>query len=174
MTTSPAQFLAPILNGEPIPKETLVYFRTRLRLRLQEFILREFTRKQARARKEGGQFTRADLARRIHRRPELVTRWLGGACNLTADTVSDLLLGMAAEPDFAAAYLADVIAERPTIRTTTRADVIPITGRPKRQSQATTQPVLTNMPLPEPQSTRLQPAGIVVPLFSQRFRKDAA
>jgi hypothetical protein len=28
------------------------------------------------------------------------------------DTLSDLLLGMAAEPDFAAAYLADVIGER--------------------------------------------------------------
>jgi hypothetical protein len=164
MITSQAEFLAPILSAEPIPEETLVYFRTRLRLRLQEFILREFTRKQARAREEGGQFTRADLARRIHRRPELVTRWLGGACNLTADTVSDLLLGMAAEPDFAAAYLADVIVEEPATRTTTRADVIPITSRPKRQSQATGQPALTNMPLPEPQRARPQPPGIVVPL----------
>jgi hypothetical protein len=172
MTTSQAQFLAPILSGEPIPKETLVYFRTRLRLRLQEFVLREFTRKQARAREAGGQFTRADLARRIHRRPELVTRWLGGTCNLTADTVSDLLLGMAAEPDFAAAYLADVMVERPATKTTPRADVIPITSHPKRQNQATRQPGLTTVPLPEPQSTRSQPHGIVVPLFSPR--RDAA
>lgn len=112
MTTSQAQFLAPILSGEPIPEETLVYFRTRLRLRLQEFILREFARQQTRTRETGGRFTRADLARRIHRKPELVTRWLGHACNLETDTLSDLLLGMAAEPDFAAAYLADVIGER--------------------------------------------------------------
>jgi|SRR5579862_5495231 len=110
MTTSAAPFLAPILSGDPIPIETLVYFRTRFRLRLQEFILHEFARCQRQAEKAGHKFTRRDLAHRINRKPELVTRWLGSAGNMTADTISDLLLGIGAETDLTAAYLSDVMA----------------------------------------------------------------
>ena len=37
------------------------------------------------------------LAKRIGRPPEVINRWLGSPSNLTLDTVSDLLLGIAAE-----------------------------------------------------------------------------
>jgi hypothetical protein len=46
-----------------------------------------------------GKISKADLARRIGRKPEQISRWLGAAGNWTIDTVSDLLLGMSAEPE---------------------------------------------------------------------------
>jgi hypothetical protein len=104
MNTSQAGFLSEILAGGKISKGILVYFRERLKNRLHQFILREFTSKQ----KEG--LTQADVARMLCRRPEQIHRWLGSPSNLTTDTLSDLLLAISkAEVEFAA----DKIAERP-------------------------------------------------------------
>lgn len=93
-------FLSEILKGDPIPVGKLAYFRERLRNRLYEFVAREFLERQER---EG--LTRADVARRIRRRPEQVTRWLGAPGNWTLDTLSDLMLALALEPEFSAASL---------------------------------------------------------------------
>ena len=71
---------------------TLSYFRERLRNRLHQLVLREFMRRE-----NAGELTRADLARRLSKRPEQITRWLGAPGNWTLDTVSDLLLGMGME-----------------------------------------------------------------------------
>jgi hypothetical protein len=75
-----------ICAGEPIPIGKLAYFRTRLRLELYEFILRRFHAQET--------LTKAELARRIHRSPDVVNRWLGAPGNWTIDTLSDLLIGM--------------------------------------------------------------------------------
>ena len=93
-------FLSEILKGDPIPVGKLAYFRERLRNRLYEFVAKEFLERQER---EG--LTRADVARRIRRRPEQVTRWLGAPGNWTLDTLSDLMVAMALEPEFSAASL---------------------------------------------------------------------
>lgn len=69
----------------------LGYFQGRLRNKLFSELLGLFFRK-----KEQG-YTRADLARRLGRRPEQVTRWLAGPGNLKIDTLSDLLLAMGHE-----------------------------------------------------------------------------
>jgi hypothetical protein len=69
----------------------LGYFQGRLRNKLFSEMLGLFLRK-----KEHG-FTRADLARRLGKRPEQVTRWLAGPGNLKIDTLSDLLLAMGHE-----------------------------------------------------------------------------
>ena len=83
------------LTGDRIPLGTLSYFRERFRDRLYDLVLSEFHRQVA----ECG-LTKADVARRIGRRPEQITRWFGAPGNWTLETVSDLLLAVAkAEPD---------------------------------------------------------------------------
>lgn len=93
-TSRKKPFLSEILNDEPIPIGKLAYFRERFRDRLYELVVEEFLKKE-----ESG-LTRAEVARRIGRRPEQITRWLGAPGNWTLETVSDLLLAISkAEPD---------------------------------------------------------------------------
>jgi hypothetical protein len=93
MTTSPQNtFLSEILSGQPIPIGKLAYFRGRLSNRIHELVLEEFARLESEKK-----ITRAELARRINRKPEQITRWLAMPGNLESDTVSDLLLGMGYE-----------------------------------------------------------------------------
>lgn len=93
MTTShQTSFLSEIASGEPIPAGKLAYFQERTRNNLYHFVMTKFLEKE---RAEG--FTRAQLARRIGRNPAVVTRLLGAPGNWTIATVSDLLLGIAAE-----------------------------------------------------------------------------
>jgi hypothetical protein len=77
--------------GTPIPDEKLVYFRTRSRNRLYHFILSRFVAEQEKG------LTKAALARRIGKSPEVINRWLGSPSNLTADSISDLLIGISGE-----------------------------------------------------------------------------
>jgi hypothetical protein len=78
-------------SGPPIPQSTLAYFQQRSRNRLFNFIIERFE-----AAREGG-LTKAQLARRIGRTPDQINRWLSSPSNLTVDTASDLLIGIAAE-----------------------------------------------------------------------------
>lgn len=88
------QFLSEILNDEPIPIGKLAYFRERFRDRLYEMVVGEFLKRES-----SGEISRAGLARRIGKRPEQITRWLGAPGNWTLETVSDLVLAIAkAEP----------------------------------------------------------------------------
>jgi hypothetical protein len=74
----------------------LAYFRERQRLRLYEVVVTEFLRSG---------ITKAELARRMGRKPEQITRWLGAPGNWTLDTVSDLLLAISrSELDAALSY----------------------------------------------------------------------
>jgi hypothetical protein len=94
MTTSQtAKFFSAVIKGERIPEGKLAYFRARLRTRLHDLVLSEFARLAL-----SDQITRAELAERIGRQPEQITRWLGSPGNWTLDTLSDLALGMGAEP----------------------------------------------------------------------------
>ena len=77
-----------VYNSPQVSLKTLGYLRAQFRNRLHQLILTEFKKKE----KHG--FTKADLARRIHKKPEQITRLLGAPGNWTLDTVSDLLLGM--------------------------------------------------------------------------------
>jgi hypothetical protein len=91
-------FLAHVLNelklghdGPEIPEAKRVYFRRRLRDRFFDFLLEKFEREEANG------LTQAKLSRRIGKPPEVINRWLNAPCNLTLDSASDLLLGIAAE-----------------------------------------------------------------------------
>lgn len=96
MTTSRKKpFLSDVLGSDRIPLGTLSYFRERFRDRLYDLVMEEFLKQQT----ESG-LTRAEVARRISRRPEQVTRWFAAPGNWTLETVSDLLLAVAkSEPD---------------------------------------------------------------------------
>lgn len=87
---SPMPFLSEIVSGTAIPPGKRAYFQERLRNRLYDLVIDEFRKQQ----KTG--LTQAALAARIGRRPEQVHRWLASPANLTFDTLSDLLLGIAA------------------------------------------------------------------------------
>ena len=91
-TSQTKSILSELRNGEPIPPHVQAYFQERLKNRLHSFILRKFMEEE-----RAGRLTKAALARRMAKRPEIVTRLLGAPGNWTLDTVSDLLLGIAAE-----------------------------------------------------------------------------
>ena len=88
-TSQRTPFLSEIESGKPIPLGKLAYFRERFRDRLYELVVSEFL-KQERA----GGLSKAEVARRIGRKPEQITRWLGAPGNWTLETVSDLLLAI--------------------------------------------------------------------------------
>jgi hypothetical protein len=109
MTTSQkTSFLSDILEGKKIPLGKIAFFQERLRNRLYELVVTEFL-KQC----EEQKLTKAELARRIGRKPEQVTRWLGAPGNWTLDTVSDLMLGMGAEVELSVAPLRETSPARP-------------------------------------------------------------
>lgn len=85
---------------EELPLARLAYFRARLTNRIHELVLKEFALQE-----RSGKLSRVGLARRIRRKPEQITRWLGSPGNWTLDTLSDLLLGMGLEPEIKAQSL---------------------------------------------------------------------
>lgn len=78
-----------ILSDKPMSVGILSYFRTRLRLTLHSLIVDGFLQQK--------HLTKAKLARRIGRKPEVINRLLANPGNWTLDTVSDLLLALGAE-----------------------------------------------------------------------------
>jgi plasmid maintenance system antidote protein VapI len=105
MTTSQKQLsLTDILEGHPIPAGTLEYFRARLRSKFHQLVLDEFLRQE-----DSSGLTKAELARRIGKGAHQVNRWLGAPGNWTLQTVSDLLLAMGSEPEFAVLHIQDRI-----------------------------------------------------------------
>lgn len=91
MTTSPTAFLHEIVNYQPIPAGKLAYFRARLQDRIYNLVTREFLRKE-----NANQMSRSDLADRLGKDPAQITRHFASPGNWTLDTISDLLLGVAA------------------------------------------------------------------------------
>jgi hypothetical protein len=94
LTSQERQFFSELAAGHAgptIPEAKRVYFQTRLRNKIFDFIVGRFVREQKRG------LTKAVLARRIGKSPEVINRWLGAPSNLTTDTISDLLLGICAE-----------------------------------------------------------------------------
>ncbi|HSH87277.1 MAG TPA: hypothetical protein VK958_08535 [Methylophilus sp.] len=71
----------------------LAYFRGRLSNKIHALVLSEFARQE-----KLGKISKASLSRRVGKKPEQITRWLGSSGNWTIETLSDLLLGMGLEP----------------------------------------------------------------------------
>lgn len=91
MTISQTPFLPDLKSDDAIPQVRLAYLQERTRNQLFQFILKKYIEAEA------GGLTKAKLARRIHRSPEVITRLLGSPGNWTISTISDLLAGIADE-----------------------------------------------------------------------------
>lgn len=91
-------FLIEVLEGKPIPEGKKEYFRWRLKSRLHQLVVREYLRH------EDLGLTQKEWAMRIGKGEAVVNRLLGAPGNWTLDTVSDLLLGLGAEPELAVHY----------------------------------------------------------------------
>ena len=83
--------LPDLTSDDAIPYGHLAYLQERTRNQLFQFILKKFIEAEARG------LTKAKLARRMHRSPEVITRLLGSPGNWTISTISDLLAGIADE-----------------------------------------------------------------------------
>jgi hypothetical protein len=87
-------FLSEILEDKPVPEDTLVYFRERLRDRLHSAFLKAFLK-----RSEEKGLKKKDLAIRIHRTSAQIARWFSTPSNITLDSVSDLMVGLGMDFD---------------------------------------------------------------------------
>jgi len=84
ISRSPSTLAKPS-GDEPVKLGTLGYFRARNRGRVHDLVLSEFGRSG---------ISKATLARRLKKRPEIITRLLSGPGNWTMDTFSDLLFAI--------------------------------------------------------------------------------
>jgi transcriptional regulator with XRE-family HTH domain len=85
MSTSQTTGLSEPVGADKISVGTLGYIRARHRQRAYDLVIREF--------KKSG-MTQADLARRLGKSPEVISRLLARPSNWEADTFSDLLFAI--------------------------------------------------------------------------------
>jgi len=96
--------LAKPRGEEAVTLGTLAYFRARNRSRAHQLVLDEFER---------AGISKATLARRLRKAPEIVTRLLSGPGNWEMDTFSDLLFAISgAEADYQVHYPLDAAPRR--------------------------------------------------------------
>ena len=80
-----------IASDAPLSAGTLAYLEARAKNTFYDYILTKFKE----AEKNG--FTRAKLARRLGKRPDLISKLLGAPGNWTLGTVAELLVGIGKE-----------------------------------------------------------------------------
>ncbi len=85
MNTSPTIGLSEPVGSAKISLGTLGYVRARNRQRQYDLVIREFKRSG---------ITQAELARRLNKSPEVISRLLARPTNWEADTFGDLLFGI--------------------------------------------------------------------------------
>ena len=85
-------FLSEVLGDGCIPGNKLDYFQTRLAGNVHHAMLKALGDPERQ-----GNFTSRDLAQRIGRKPEQITRCFSYPGNLTLGTVSDIFVGMGYE-----------------------------------------------------------------------------
>jgi len=88
MTTSRTPLMSALADSQVGPFWR-GYFQERFRSDIHEQLLKAF---------EASGLSKADLARKLGRRPEQITRWLATPNNLEADTLADLALALGMAP----------------------------------------------------------------------------
>lgn len=85
MSTSPTTFLSKPAVGQPVSPETFAYLRARAKRQAFDLVMKRF-------RTSG--MTQAELGLRLGKKPDRVSRMLGGPGNWTIATLSDLLFAI--------------------------------------------------------------------------------
>ena len=99
MSTSPTTRLSKPSEGERVPPETFGYLRARAKRKAYDLVMKEF---------EKSRISKAELARRLGKGADRVSRMLGGPGNWTLATMSDLLFAITAGvPSFNVDYPLD-------------------------------------------------------------------
>lgn len=88
MTMSQTQLMRALDEAE-LGEFWIGYFRERFRGEINDQLLEAF---------QASGLSKADLARKLKRRPEQITRWLVAPNNLEADTLADLALALGMVP----------------------------------------------------------------------------
>lgn len=88
MTMSQTQLMRALDESE-LGEFWIGYFRERFRGEINDQLLEAF---------QASGLSKADLARKLGRRPEQITRWLAAPNNLEADTLADLALALGMVP----------------------------------------------------------------------------
>lgn len=91
-TSQIPSMLSEVAAGLPIPLEKRAYFHARVLNSFYQFVLGKFLEEE-----RAGRLTKAELARRIERKPEIISRLLGAPGNWGLQTATDLLLGICGE-----------------------------------------------------------------------------
>jgi hypothetical protein len=106
MTTSKKKSSMQANSDEAIIPSDLGYERERFRNVVHQAVLEKFLEES-----EKSGFSRAQMSRRLRKKPEQITRWLGAPGNWTLDTVTDLMLAMRLDP---ASLLENVTLNNPS------------------------------------------------------------
>ena len=102
MTTSVTHFPSRPTRRDPIDPYTLAYMRQRNKGRAYSAVISEF---------EKSGISQADLAGRLHKGTDQISRWLGSPGNWTLDTVSDLFFAISGgEPTYGVEHPLDLPA----------------------------------------------------------------
>ena len=145
MPISRTPFLPDQLSDQAIPHGRLAYLQERARNLLFEFVLKKFLA----AEKKG--LTKAKLARRIHHRPEVITRLLGSPGNWTIATISDLLVGICGEELVPAS--SPLLGRAP--RNDTRPDWLNRSIEFRAEKPTDTSTIMVRMPIPKKPSVEI-------------------
>jgi hypothetical protein len=121
MTMSANHFLYSPTGRDPIDPAALGYMRQRNRGRVYSAVIDEF---------ENSGISQVDLAGRLHKGTDQVSRWLGSPGNWTLDTVSDLFFAISGgEPTYGVQYPLELVA---TIQTASNATTVAYYGASSR------------------------------------------
>jgi hypothetical protein len=106
MTMSANHFLSSPTGRDPIDPAALGYMRQRNRGRVYSAVIDEF---------ENSGISQVDLAGRLHKGTDQISRWLGSPGNWTLDTVSDLFFAISGgEPTYGVQYPLELVATTQT------------------------------------------------------------
>ena len=91
-SSQPTPFLSEIAGADPLSEHSLAYLCERVRNNYYDYVIRKFLEAEA----ERG-FTKADLARKLNKGADRISKVLGAPGNWTLDTITELLAAISAE-----------------------------------------------------------------------------